>query len=71
MESEFIKWIVTQGGIVGIAALSLWMLKATYEDRLRDSKEYADSLRTDRDQLAKVVTENTRVIAMFCERTGK
>lgn len=70
MDPEFIKWIVGQSGVVGIAALALLMLKKSYEERLEDKEdqrkreeERVKTEQVDKADLKAIVKENTMVMA--------
>lgn len=68
MDAEFIKWLVGQGGVVAVAALSLWMLKDSYERRIEESKTRRTEEREDKLCLAEVIKDNTFVMAQVRDR---
>jgi len=66
------SWLVTllkEGGTVAIAAVALWMLNRVWNDRLTESQRHNAALQQLTVQLQKTIEENTRVIAVFLERT--
>ena len=62
MEPGFIEWAVGQSGITGLAAFSLFMLRYSYVQALAREREYADANREDKQQLLKVLNENTTAL---------
>lgn len=58
METTLFQGIVTQGGVAGVAMLSLWMLNRVWGDALQREAANADRLRQDRDRLADLMERN-------------
>jgi hypothetical protein len=66
------SWLLSllkEGGTVAVAAVSLWMLNRVWNERLLEAKRNNEALQLLTAQLQKAIEENTRVIAVFLERT--
>lgn len=62
MDTTFAQWILGQMGVGGIAALSLYLLNKSHNDAMQREKYYADTLRSDRSELIRVLTETTSAL---------
>jgi hypothetical protein len=60
MDPEFIKWIVGQAGTAGLAALAMWMLRQTYEDRIRAEKAHQEDKERLHNDVRQVMKDNTQ-----------
>jgi hypothetical protein len=61
--------LLKEGGTVALAAVALWMLNRVWNERLLEAKRNNEALQMLTSQLQKAIEENTRVIAVFLERT--
>lgn len=73
MEEPFIKWIVGQVGLAGVAAMAFWMLRQSYEERMAEKSRYRedvqrelaarlDEVREHREDMRQVVMETRACI---------
>ena len=62
MERTIIEWIVTQVGLAGIAALSIFITNAVWSDRLASEKARAIEERADKLALLEAYRENSATI---------
>lgn len=58
MEQSMMEWIVTQVGLAGLAAFSIFIVKQTYQDALRREQDSAQSHREDKTELIGALKEN-------------
>jgi hypothetical protein len=69
IDSTWMLSIVDKGGVLALAAVSLWMLDRVWRDRLSEEKRNSQSLRDLTCQLRDVISENTKAITLFLERS--
>lgn len=58
MDASILQDIVTQGGVAGVAMLSLWMLNKVWADALMREAANAAQIKQDRDRLADLMERN-------------
>lgn len=70
--------ILKEGGTLALAALALWMLNKVWDERLQEQKRNTETEKAQKQEykelackLSEVIEENTKVIAVFMERTQK
>ena len=56
-------------GVFALAAFALFMLNKVWADRLTEQKRYTEEYRLLSCQLRDVITDNTKVITRFIDRT--
>ncbi len=72
-------WVISalkEGGMFALACVSIWILNKVWKDRLAEAErnakaehQTAEDYKTLCNQIQKVVEDNTRVIAVFIDRT--
>jgi hypothetical protein len=74
IDPTFVRWIIDQTGLVGVAALALLMLRQAYMERdsirsaqIRDAKTNLDSERIRSDAVLKALQEQARTSAELAE----
>lgn len=65
MEQSFIEFIVGQAGISGVAALSLWLLRQSYQDAFRREQENSEQHRVDKERLICALEKNSAAMAQL------
>lgn len=63
----FIQWLVGQTGLAAVAAFALWMLKKSYDDRLREAREHSEEIKRLYEETRQALDANTRVLAEAIE----
>lgn len=68
---EFIKLIVENSGMVGIAIFAIHMLNRSWTLRLEESREYAEGLKEMNREMRNVIERNTKAFVRMMERIAK
>ena len=73
---ELFVTLLKEGGTLAVAGFALWMLNKVWKDRLEEQKRHTEVEKSAKEdykglvtQLQKTIEDNTRVIAVFIERT--
>jgi hypothetical protein len=73
---EFLYALLKEGGTLAVAAMALLMLNRVWKDRLEEQRRNTESEKAQKEDyralavnLQRTIEDNTRVIAVFIERT--
>ncbi|KKK96470.1 hypothetical protein LCGC14_2662440 [marine sediment metagenome] len=64
---EILTLVIRESATAALALFAIWSLKVSYERRLEDSKEYAQTLKEVNDTLIVKLTESTAAQAASVE----
>lgn len=57
-ETEFVKWLATQGGITSVLILVLWFYRRDFSRNIQQAKAEADLQREEKLNLKEIIKEN-------------